>query len=87
MRQASAAPAPEVVAQKEQLETSITQLTEKKQRAKKLVNMQTDEKIRLEQFRAPKIIKTVTHTVPSHVVAPRQQPARQPVHLGENFNP
>ena len=30
MRQASAAPAPEVVAQKEQLETSITQLTEKK---------------------------------------------------------
>ena len=51
----------------------------KKKTSKKLVNQQTDELLRLKEFRAPKI--TAAHVVPSHIVAPRQQ--RQPVHLGD----
>ena len=54
----------------------------KKKTSKKLVNQQTDELLRLKEFRAPKI--SATHTVPSHIVAPRQE--RQPVHLGDGNN-
>ena len=57
----------------------------KKKTSKKLVNQQTDEVLRLKEFRAPKISAApATHVVPSHVVAPRQQ--RQPVHLGDGNN-
>ena len=54
----------------------------KKKTSKKLVNQQTDELLRLKEFRAPKI--SAAHVVPSHIVAPRQQ--RQPVHLGDGNN-
>ena len=85
---ASAAPAPEVLAEKQQLESQISQIEQKKTKSKKLVNQMTDEKIRLQEFKRPKIVYRAQATVPSHIVAPRhsEQPVdRHPVHLGDNF--